>query len=271
MPWVSEFGYALHMAETGKRIMVGDGTVRRYVDSVHSGVLSLDDLPDNLVLEDPRAGRIEGRRELESFMEASSRWLAERDARIEWVASTVGEGRAVGELVIHLTLEQMSLSLPIAVMAERGSNRAEFRVYYSQWPLLGSHTRRPPILEEAGVDPQGSGSSSGSAHRSRAVGDGNPHAEPSAQRRPMAISVARSSALTAGRIMKCEGVDCLGALERTCPTGRPRRSKSPVSSRPSLRMASGEAPSCRSGSIRFRGLPSSGLLHFGTHRRVRSS
>lgn len=63
MPWVSEFGYALHMAETGKRIMVGDGTVRRYVDFVDSGV-SLDDLPDNLVLEDPRAGRIEGRREL---------------------------------------------------------------------------------------------------------------------------------------------------------------------------------------------------------------
>lgn len=27
------------------------------------------------------------------------------------------EGRAVGELVIHLTLEQMSLSLPIAVEA----------------------------------------------------------------------------------------------------------------------------------------------------------
>lgn len=72
MPWVSEFGYALHMAETGKRIMVGDGTVRRYVDSAHSGGLSLDDLTDNLVLEDPRAERIEGRRELESFMEASS-------------------------------------------------------------------------------------------------------------------------------------------------------------------------------------------------------
>ncbi|HEU4527988.1 MAG TPA: hypothetical protein VFT80_08675 [Actinomycetota bacterium] len=104
------------MAETGKRIMVGDGTVRRYVDFVDSGV-SLDDLPDNLVLEDPRAGRIEGRRELSRSWRVSSRWLAERDARIEWVASTVGEARAVGELVIHLTLEQMSLSLPIAVEA----------------------------------------------------------------------------------------------------------------------------------------------------------
>lgn len=103
--------------------MVGDGTVRRYVDFVDSGV-SLDDLPDNLVLEDPRAGRIEGRRELSRSWRVSSRWLAERDARIEWVASTVGEARAVGELVIHLTLEQMSLSLPIARRGGRGRDAA---------------------------------------------------------------------------------------------------------------------------------------------------
>ena len=155
MPWISEFGYAMKMAEMGKEMPIDAGTLHSYVDSVHSGVPSLDDLPDDVVLPDPRAGRLEGRNALDDFVAGSSRWLAERDAQVEWVASTVGDGRAVRELVTHLTINDGLVQLPMAVVAERGSDRAEFRSYYSQWPLTGNHTRRPPILEDAGVEPHG--------------------------------------------------------------------------------------------------------------------
>ncbi|MFN2555533.1 MAG: nuclear transport factor 2 family protein [Nitriliruptorales bacterium] len=42
-----------------------------------------------------------------------------------------------------------------AVVAELKRDHPEFRVYYSQWPLLGKHTVRPPILKDSGVKPEG--------------------------------------------------------------------------------------------------------------------
>jgi hypothetical protein len=127
--------------------------VRDYVESIDSGVPTF--AADGIVLHDPRAGRVEGVEAFRDFVETTSRWLDECKARTEWLATTATPGRAVGELVAHLMLEGRDVHLPIAVVAEQKSDHAEFRVYYTQWPLHGSHTIRPPILMDSGAEPTG--------------------------------------------------------------------------------------------------------------------
>lgn len=156
MPWFPEFGYALKMAADGKAAASTADAVRDYVESVHSGVPDLGGFStEHVVLHDPRAGRVQGSEEFLAFVESSSKWLAARNVRAEWVASTVTSGRAVGELVAHLTIDGKEVPWPIAVVAEKGRDHAEFRVYYSQWPLNGTHTVRGPILSDAGINPEG--------------------------------------------------------------------------------------------------------------------
>jgi hypothetical protein len=127
--------------------------MRSYVDSVHSGAPAF--AAEGIVVHDPRAGRVERLDAFKDFEESSARWLEESEARTEWVASTATPGRAVGELVAHLKIDGREIGLPIAVVAEQKRDHPEFRVYYSQWPLVGRHTVRPPLLENTGVDPKG--------------------------------------------------------------------------------------------------------------------
>lgn len=156
MPWFPEFGYAMKMAAEGRAAEVSADAVRSYIESVHSGVPELGRSPEEqIVLHDPRAGRVEGSVAFKEFVESSLKWLAEANARTEWVASTATPGRAVGELIAYLTIDGKEVLLPIAVVAEQKQDQAEFRVYYSQWPLTRGHTVRPPILKDAGIDPEG--------------------------------------------------------------------------------------------------------------------
>jgi hypothetical protein len=103
---------------------------------------------DGLGVDDPQFGRIDGAAAFRSYRESSDAWLAERHGRPRWLAMTVGPSRVVGEFEVELTEGARSFTLPVAIMVEpvEHEERLWARVYHSQWPLLGHHVRRPPLL-----------------------------------------------------------------------------------------------------------------------------
>jgi hypothetical protein len=81
-------------------------------------------------------------------------WLAERQARIETVASTRVRGRAVVELLAHLADDGRQLAWPVAVVADCPDDwSVVFRTYCSQWPVDGRRHVRPPILKPGHARP----------------------------------------------------------------------------------------------------------------------
>ena len=86
-----------------------------------------------MVVYDPRAGEVRGHRQLRQFVHRNQVWLAERQARIETVAATCVDGRAVVELLAHLTDDGRETAWPVAVVAESPDDRSVvFRTYCSQ-------------------------------------------------------------------------------------------------------------------------------------------
>jgi hypothetical protein len=110
--------------------------------------------PAEVVIHDPREGEIRGHKQLRQFVKNSRSWLAERHARTETVASTAAGGRAVVELLAHLTHDGRELAWPVTVVAESPDHSSVvFRTYYSQWPLTGRHHIRPPVLKPGQAHP----------------------------------------------------------------------------------------------------------------------
>ena len=104
--------------------------------------------PAAVAIEDPTAGRIEGGAAVVAFLADRAAWLQARQAVTRQVATTIGGGRRVAEFEVDLTVDERRLTLPVAVMIEpQASGRpTEIRIYHSQWPLLGRHRVRPPLL-----------------------------------------------------------------------------------------------------------------------------
>jgi hypothetical protein len=107
-----------------------------------------DDAPLELRIDDPQSGRIVGEASFGAYRDWSSEWLRARDGEARLVATTVGDGRAVGEFEVDLTQDDRSFTLPVAVVVEPDPQAGQLwvRVYHSQWPLLGHHVVRPPLL-----------------------------------------------------------------------------------------------------------------------------
>jgi hypothetical protein len=145
--WFPELGQvtheAAHMAQIGHLDAAGA--------ALHSGdpVRLLEAFPDGVRIDDPRAGRVEGEAALRAFCEESSAWMAERQGRAVPVAVTNGETRAVGEFDLELAEAGRAFVLPVAVVVEPSRQRRSVwvRTYHSQWPLLGHHLVRSPLLE----------------------------------------------------------------------------------------------------------------------------
>jgi ketosteroid isomerase-like protein len=99
-------------------------------------------------IDDPQSGRIVGEESFGAYREWSADWLRARDARPREIATTVGEARVVGEFEVGLTQDGRTFALPVAVVVEPDLEAAQLaiRVYHSQWPLLGHHVVRPPLL-----------------------------------------------------------------------------------------------------------------------------
>ena len=158
MPWFPEFASAAELARTQTRAAGQADPVGLYFKALSTGdAHALETVwPGEVVVYDPRAGEIRGHRKLREFVGANKSLFAKRHARTETVASTVVDGRAVVELVVHLIYDGREVAWPIAVVAESPDDSSVvFRTYCSQWPVDGRRHLRPPILKPGAAHPGG--------------------------------------------------------------------------------------------------------------------
>jgi ketosteroid isomerase-like protein len=171
MPWFPDFVSAVELARRQTREAGQADPVGQYFTALNDGDShALETVwPGRVVVYDPRAGEVRGHRELRRFVLRNQAWLAERHARIETVAATRADGRAVVELLAHLADDGRELAWPVAVVAESPDDRSVvFRTYCSQWPVDGRRHLRPPILDPA---PAGSGDVIGDYRAALEAGD----------------------------------------------------------------------------------------------------
>jgi hypothetical protein len=156
MPWFPDFVGAVELARKQTRDAGLADPVGQYVSALNEGDTHLIETawPGEVVVFDPRAGEVRGHKELRQLVSRSKSLLAERHARIETVASTTVDGRAVVELLVHLGGDGPEVAWPVAVVAESPDDLSVvFRAYLSQWPVDGRRHVRPPILESGHVHP----------------------------------------------------------------------------------------------------------------------
>ena len=149
MPWFPDFISAMELARMQHRAAGRTDPVAQYISALNDGTSHPLEAawPGQVVFYDPRAGEVRGHRQLRRFVNQNRSWLAERHARIETVSSTCADGRAVVELLAHLTDDGRQLAWPVAVVAESSDDLSiEFRTYCSQWPVDGRRHLRPPVL-----------------------------------------------------------------------------------------------------------------------------
>jgi ketosteroid isomerase-like protein len=156
MPWFPEFSLALELARKQARAAGQADPVTQFVAALNNGdTRALETVwPGEVVIHDPRDGEIRGRKQVREFVSHSGSWLAERHVCTETVASTVAGGRAVVELLAHLTHDGRKVAWPVTVVAESPDELSVvFRTYYSQWPITGRHHVRHPILKPGQAHP----------------------------------------------------------------------------------------------------------------------
>jgi hypothetical protein len=149
MPWFPDFAGAVELARTQTRAASQADPVGQYLAALNEGDAHLLETawPGHVVVYDPRAGEIQGRRQLRHFIQQNRSFMSERQARTETVASTGHDGRAVVELLAHLTAGGREVAWPVAVVAESPDDLSVvFRTYCSQWPVDGRRHLRPPVL-----------------------------------------------------------------------------------------------------------------------------
>jgi limonene-1,2-epoxide hydrolase len=156
MPWFPDFVSAVELARSQTRAAGRADPVGQYVLALNKGdTRALETAwPGEVVVYDPRYGEIRGHRELRRFVKQSQSWLAERHAHTEIMASTSISGRAVVELLAHLTYEGRELAWPVAVVAESPDGHSVvFRSYFSVGVISGRRHLRPAILTPGPVHP----------------------------------------------------------------------------------------------------------------------
>ena len=156
MPWFPEFTSAVELARRQTRAAGQADPVAQYFTALNKGdTRPLETVwPGEVVIYDPRAGEVRGHKQLRRFVSGNQSWLAEHHARIETVAATCADGRAVVEMLAHLAGDGQELAWPIAVVAESPDDGSVvFRTYCSQWPVDGRRHLRPAILPSGAADP----------------------------------------------------------------------------------------------------------------------
>ena len=157
MPWFPDFVSGVELARRQTRIEGQADPVAQYLTALNEGDARVleNAWPGEVVVYDPRAGEIRGHKQLRRFVSSNVSWLTERQAHIETVASTRVPGRAVVELLAHLTDDGPELAWPVAVVAEcPDDGSVVFRTYCSQWPVDGRRHVRPPILKPESAHPR---------------------------------------------------------------------------------------------------------------------
>ena len=156
MPWFPDFVSAVELARQQTRAAGQADPVGQYLAALNRGdghVLQTT-WPGEVVVYDPRVGEIRGHGQLRRFISHNQSWLTQRHARIETVASIYADGRAVVELLAHLTGDGGELAWPVAVVAESPDDLSViFRTYCSHLPVDGRRHIRPPILKPGDAHP----------------------------------------------------------------------------------------------------------------------
>jgi hypothetical protein len=99
------------------------------------------------LVNEPHFGQIKNVDQFKKFVSTTHEWLTQRRARVENVAITQNEMRAVLECILHLVQDNRAVPLPVAIVGDVSGDKLTFvRVYHSMYPLLGKHMVRPPIL-----------------------------------------------------------------------------------------------------------------------------
>jgi SnoaL-like domain len=101
-------------------------------------------------LHHPVRGRIRGVRAFETWVTETNAWLRECNVSVQDLGHVIRAGRhACGEVILHLDGDHGRVDLPVAIVADRRSDRRidELRMYFSSWPLTGRHLNRPPLLQ----------------------------------------------------------------------------------------------------------------------------
>jgi ketosteroid isomerase-like protein len=156
MPWFPDFVSAVELARQQTRAAGQADPVGQYFAALNRGDSHVLETawPGEVVVYDPRAGEIRGHGQLRRFVSENKSWLAQRRNRVETVASTRADGRAVVELLAHLTDDGGEVAWPVAVVAESPDDLSVvFRTYCSQWPVDGRRHIRPPILKPGDARP----------------------------------------------------------------------------------------------------------------------
>jgi ketosteroid isomerase-like protein len=155
MPWFPDFANAVELARRQTRAAFLADPAGQYFTALNNGdTHALETAWPGKVVYDPRRGEVRGHKQLRRFVSQNQSWLAERHARIETVAATYADGRAVVELLAHLADDGRELAWPVAVVAESPDDRSVvFRTYCSQWPVDGRRHVRPPILKPGTLRP----------------------------------------------------------------------------------------------------------------------
>ena len=146
MTWFPDFGHVIHAAAHLGQL----GHLEAAGAALHSGdpTRLLEAFPGGVRIDDPRVGRVDGEAALIEFCKASDAWLREHDGRPRRIAVTNGPSRVVGEFDVELAREGRTFVLPVAVVVEPdpAKHNVWIRIYHSQWPVLGHHVVRPPLL-----------------------------------------------------------------------------------------------------------------------------
>jgi hypothetical protein len=105
MPWFPEFTSAVEQARLQTRDAGHGDPVGQYFAALsEANARDLETVwPGQVVIYDPRAGEVRGHRQVRRFVSQNRSSLAGLHARTETVASAAVGGRAVVELLAHLT------------------------------------------------------------------------------------------------------------------------------------------------------------------------
>ncbi len=97
----------------------------------------------------PVRGRIRGVPAFRRFAADTKAWLVERNVRVEDVNFVITPRRGVEEVVLHLDSDDGRIALPLSLAADRDEDTRiiELRIYFSTWPLTGTHAVRSPVLQ----------------------------------------------------------------------------------------------------------------------------
>ena len=150
MPWAPELFSTPVLEQVLERHGREHRQVIRFFDGIATGevdalVESFSGVPE---VHHPIRGRIRGEGAFRRFAADMTTWLATH-VSVEHVGLALTDPRGVEEAVLDIARDGGRVRLPVAIAADHDADAriVELRMYFSSWPLTGTHANRPPLLQ----------------------------------------------------------------------------------------------------------------------------